>query len=73
MFSIITAWVEAAQGMEVLGFLCLLAALVTVIVKLFVVKDKPVLKWVVVGCLVVGGKKADITDYLFYRLYNKAF
>ncbi|XP_052091358.1 uncharacterized protein LOC127728150 [Mytilus californianus] len=47
-------WVEAAQGMEVLGFLCLLAALVTVIVKLFVVKDKPVLKWVVVGCLVVG-------------------
>ncbi|CAG2219938.1 unnamed protein product [Mytilus edulis] len=47
-------WVEAPQGMKVLGFLCLLAALVTVFVKLFVVKDKPVLKWVVVGCLVVG-------------------
>ena len=44
-------WFEAVQAMEVLGFLCLLAALVVVILKLFVIKDKAILKWVIVGCL----------------------
>jgi hypothetical protein len=41
--------------MEVLGFLCLLAALVVVILKLFVIKDKAILKWVIVGCLAAAG------------------
>jgi hypothetical protein len=41
--------------MEVLGFLCLLAALVVVILKLFVIKDKAILKWVIAGCLAAAG------------------
>ncbi|XP_076092582.1 uncharacterized protein LOC143063991 [Mytilus galloprovincialis] len=45
------SWREAVQAMETLGFLCLIAALVVVILKLFVLKDKPILKWVAVGCL----------------------
>jgi hypothetical protein len=52
---IISAWFEAVQAMEVLGFLCLLAALVVVILKLFVIKDKAILKWVIVGCLAAAG------------------
>ncbi|CAC5397712.1 unnamed protein product [Mytilus coruscus] len=46
------SWQEAVQAMEVLGFICLLAALVVLILKLFVMKDKQMLKWVVVGSLV---------------------
>ncbi|XP_052091371.1 uncharacterized protein LOC127728161 [Mytilus californianus] len=45
------SWFEAVQAMETIGFLCLIAALVVVILKLFVLKDKPILKWVAVGCL----------------------
>lgn len=45
------SWLEAVQAMETIGFLCLIAALVVVILKLFVLKDKPILKWVAVGCL----------------------
>ncbi|VDI31990.1 Hypothetical predicted protein [Mytilus galloprovincialis] len=47
----LASWREAVQAMETLGFLCLIAALVVVILKLFVLKDKPILKWVAVGCL----------------------
>ncbi|XP_063423217.1 uncharacterized protein LOC134707424 [Mytilus trossulus] len=47
----IESWRKAVQAMETIGFLCLIAALVVVILKLFVLKDKPILKWVAVGCL----------------------
>ncbi|CAG2196187.1 unnamed protein product [Mytilus edulis] len=46
------SWQEAVQAMEVLGFICLLVALVVLILKLFVMKDKQMLKWVVIGSLV---------------------
>ncbi|XP_052093874.1 uncharacterized protein LOC127729931 [Mytilus californianus] len=45
------SWFKAVQAMETLGFLCLLAAAVVVIIKLKVLKDKPVLKFVGIGCL----------------------
>ncbi|XP_071153219.1 uncharacterized protein [Mytilus edulis] len=45
------SWFKAVQAMEILGFLCLLAAVVVVILKLFVLKDKPILKFVGIGCL----------------------
>ncbi|CAC5407457.1 unnamed protein product [Mytilus coruscus] len=45
------SWFEAVQAMETLGFLCLIAAVIVVILKLFVLKDKPVLKAVGIGCL----------------------
>ncbi|VDI06851.1 Hypothetical predicted protein [Mytilus galloprovincialis] len=46
------SWQEAVQAMEVLGFICLLVALVVLILKLFVMKDKQMLKLVVMGSLV---------------------
>ncbi|XP_063420879.1 uncharacterized protein LOC134706100 [Mytilus trossulus] len=45
------SWFEAVQAMETLGFLCLIAAVIVVILKLFVLKDKPVLKLVGIACL----------------------
>lgn len=52
---LLKAWFEAVQAMEILGFLCLLAAVVVVILKLFVLKDKPILKFVGIGCLATAG------------------
>ena len=49
--------------MEVLGFLCLLGALVVVILKIFVLKDKPILKWVAVGCLAAAGNSIILCCY----------
>lgn len=45
--------------METLGFICLLVALVVLILKLFVMKDKQMLKWVVIGSLAGAGKKRN--------------
>lgn len=52
---LLKAWFKAVQAMEILGFLCLLAAVVVVILKLFVLKDKPILKFVGIGCLATAG------------------
>lgn len=60
--------------METLGFLCLIAALVVVILKLFVLKDKPILKWVAVGCLAAAGnimKQCAIHETMFVCINNK--
>lgn len=55
--------------MEVLGFICLLVALVVLILKLFVMKDKQMLKLVVIGSLVGAGK--NINTCIFFVNMHK--
>lgn len=43
------------KPMEFFFLLCLVAAVVVVIMIWFVLKDIPVLKWVISGCIVIAG------------------
>jgi hypothetical protein len=51
-----TDWLKAAQAMAILAFLVLVVALVTTILKLFVMKDKKPLLFVAIGSSFAGGK-----------------
>lgn len=52
-----TDWLEAAQAMGILAFLALLVAVVTTILKLFVMKDKKPLLFAAIGSSFAGGNK----------------
>ena len=51
---------KIAQAMATLGFLVLLAAVIIVALKMFVIKDKPILRSIGVCCCFIGGTCALI-------------
>jgi hypothetical protein len=50
-----TDWLKAAQAMAILALLVLVVALVTTILKLFVMKDKKPLLFAAIGSSFAGG------------------
>ena len=46
---------KIAQAMASLGFIVLLAAVIIVALKMFVIKDKPILRSIGVCCCFIGG------------------
>lgn len=63
-----TDWLEAAQAMGSLAFLALLVAVVTTILKLFVMKDKKPLLFAAIGSSFAGGNKhVSLSLLIFFK------
>jgi hypothetical protein len=52
----LTAWLEAVQAMETIGMILLLGALVVLCIKLFCLKTKYFLRYVIIALLISAGK-----------------
>lgn len=57
IFIVFTDWMKAVRATSIIGFLLFLVAVVMVILKMFVTKDKKSVLFAAIGTAFVGGKK----------------
>lgn len=57
IFIVFTDWMKAVRATSIIGFLLFLVALVMVILKMFVTKDKKPVLFAAIGTAFIGGKK----------------